>query len=214
MFAPQTIGGSTVSRRAGELRGLPLAALTRDSASGSRPRSASTRHTSRPAQAQRWRKNHHRIGHGRDRPGRCRRQYHVLSPTAVDRCLQTPSDSRDVRAYRFDHLSAKDERCRTASSNASPSDVSLYPEPLIHSTISASRNSSRRFCITVGDASWQAVLSSRLVMGPSRSSHTIRKVHRRPIKSSRAMIGRPVRDPLTFAALGIILFGGATHCKL
>ena len=119
----------------------------------------------------------------------------------------------DIRAYRFDHLSAKDERGRTASSNASPSDVSLYPEPIVLSTRSASRNSSRRFCITVGDASWQAVLSSRLVMGPCRSSHIIRKVHRRPIKSSRAMIGRPVRDPLTFAALGIILFGFASHCK-
>jgi hypothetical protein len=48
MFASQTIGGLTVSRRARELRGLPLAALTRDGASGSRPRSASKRNTSSP----------------------------------------------------------------------------------------------------------------------------------------------------------------------
>src|SRR5437762_1325340 len=54
-----------------------------------------------------------------------------------------------------------------------------------------------RACITVGEASSQAVRSAREVSGPWRSSQTMRSVQRRPSRSSRAMTGRPVLEPRT-----------------
>ena len=48
-----------------------------------------------------------------------------------------------------------------------------------------------------GEASSQASRSAREVSAPSRSSHNIRNVQRRPSKSSSTMIGRPVLEPRT-----------------
>ena len=61
----------------------------------------------------------------------------------------------------------------------------------------ASRSSDNLVCITVGEASSQAVRSARDVSDPSRNSHMIRNTQRRPSRSSSAMIGRPVREPRT-----------------
>src|SRR5258708_5807261 len=55
----------------------------------------------------------------------------------------------------------------------------------------------------VGEASSQAVRSAREVSETSRSSQMIRKVQRRPSRSSSAMIGRPEREPRTAGFFGI-----------
>ena len=59
------------------------------------------------------------------------------------------------------------------------------------------RRSESRACNTVGEASSQAVRRARDVSGWSRNSHRMRRLQRRPNRSSSAMIGRPDVEPRT-----------------
>src|SRR5258708_23893853 len=63
----------------------------------------------------------------------------------------------------------------------------------------ASRSSDSRACSTVGEISSQALRRARDVSVCVRNSQSIRKVQRRPNRSSSTMIGRPVREPRTAA---------------
>src|ERR1700730_15563567 len=79
----------------------------------------------------------------------------------------------------------------------------------------AERNSVSRACSTVGEASSQAARSARDVKGRSRRAQTIRKLQRRPNRSSNAMIGRADLEPRTarfFMAGGWFGTGGFPFC--
>jgi hypothetical protein len=73
--------------------------------------------------------------------------------------------------------------------------------------MSTSRSSASRAFNTVGDTPSIASRNARNVSGLSLNSHKIRSAHRRPNKSSKAMIGRPEFEPLTVSpGLGVATF--------
>src|SRR6266851_7225690 len=104
-----------------------------------------------------------------------------------------------------------------ATPNVRPRSVQWYPSGE-RSTRPASRSSFSRLFSRVGESSPLAACRARNLSGPARSSQTIRRSHRRDMRSNSAMIGRPVFEPRTlYPGRGVLLrlrLGCAAMLKL
>ena len=100
-------------------------------------------------------------------------------------------------ASRSDHRCDHSESGASRRSNESPSFVACHPVAECSFTRSASSNSFSLVARTLVDISSHRPRSSSNRAGSARSSQSTRSVHRRPIRSRSAMIGRPVREPRT-----------------